>query len=409
MLDHRKLGRELELFHTDPLVGAGLPIWLPAGAAARHAVEEFIREEERLAGYRHVYSPPMAKQEMYARSGHLAKFGDDMFPPMVDAQDGVDEGAALVLRPSMCPHHAMVFASRGRSYRELPLRIAELGGQYRAERSGVLGGLQRVRSMVLNDAHVFSRVDQVGAEVARVLAMINRVHPALGFAVDSYRLSLRGEEFLGAAEVWDRAEGMLRDALVEAGMPFEEAPGEAAFYGPKIDMQIRDVQGRSSTIATIQVDFAQPERFDLAYVDSEGVKQRPVMVHRSVIGSLERLFAHLIEVHQGAFPAWYAPVQLAVLPIGADQAAYAEEFAADALHRGLRVEVLHDGSVGARIREAARLKVPYVGVIGSREAGAGAVSLRLRDGRELPARPVGEALDLIDRVVAGRLSELEPA
>lgn len=410
MLDHRKLGRELELFHSDPLIGAGLPIWLPAGAAARHAVEEFIREEERLAGYQHVYSPPMAKQEMYARSGHLAKFADDMFPPMADSgpDGGHDDGQALMLRPSMCPHHAMVFASRGRSYRELPLRIAELGGQYRAERSGVLGGLQRVRAMFLNDAHVFCRVDQVGAEVARVLSMIDRVHPALGFAVDSYRLSLRGESFLGAAEIWDQAEGMLRDALKEAGLPFEEAPGEAAFYGPKIDMQIRDVQGRSSSLATIQVDFAQPERFDLAYVDSEGVKQRPVMVHRSIIGSLERLFAHLIEVHQGAFPAWYAPVQLAVLPVGGDQAEAAEALAERALRQGFRVEVRHDGSLGARIRAAAGKKIPYVGVIGAREAAAGAVSLRLRDGRERPAQSVDDALNLVARVVADRAHDLLP-
>jgi threonyl-tRNA synthetase len=407
MQEHRKLGRELELFHSDPLIGAGLPIWLPAGAAARHAVEEFIREEERLAGYQHVYSPPMAKQEMYARSGHLAKFGDDMFPAM-ESSGGHDDGAAPMLRPSMCPHHAAVYASKGRSHRELPLRIAELGGQYRAERSGVLGGLQRVRAMHLNDAHVFCRVDQVGAEVARVLAMIGRVHPALGFAVDSYRLSLRGESFLGASEVWDRAEGMLRDALVEAGLPFEEAPGEAAFYGPKIDMQIRDVQGRSSSLATIQVDFAQPDRFDLAYVDSDGVKQRPVMVHRSVIGSLERLFAHLIEVHQGAFPAWYAPLQLAVLPVGADQADVAVAFADEALRRGLRVEVLHEGSLGARIRAAAGRKAPYVAVVGAREAAEGLVSLRLRDGRELPPQKADEALDLIGEVVAARSVALLP-
>jgi threonyl-tRNA synthetase len=406
MLDHRRLGRDLELFHSDPLVGAGLPIWLPDGAAARHAVEEFIREEERLAGYRHVYSPPMAKQEMYARSGHLAKFADDMFAPMADGNDGHDEGAALMLRPSLCPHHAMVYASRGRSYRELPLRIAELGGQYRAERSGVLGGLQRVRAMVLNDAHIFCRVDQVGAEVAKVLAMVNRVHPALGICVDSYRLSLRGESFLGSAEVWDQAEGMLREALVQAEVPFEEAPGEAAFYGPKIDMQMVDVQGRSSSLATIQIDFAQPERFDLAYVDSEGVKQRPVMVHRSVIGSLERLFAHLIEVHQGAFPPWYAPLQLAVLPVGADQAGAAEDWAEKALRQGLRVEVLHEGSLGARIRAAIGRKVPYIGVIGAREAAEGSVSLRLRDGRELPAQPAAEALALIANVVAARTPAL---
>jgi threonyl-tRNA synthetase len=406
MHDHRKLGRELELFHSDPLVGAGLPIWLPAGAAARHAVEEYIREEERLAGYQHVYSPPMAKQEMYARSGHLAKFGEDMFPPM--AEPGEEQAEALMLRPSMCPHHAMVFGARGRSYRELPLRIAELGGQYRAERSGVLSGLSRVRAISLNDAHIFCRVDQVGAEVASVLAMIRRAHAALGFAADGFRLSLRGEQFLGEPEIWDAAEGMLRDALVEAGVEFAEAPGEAAFYGPKIDIQIRDVQGRELSLATIQVDFAQPDRFDLAYVDSEGVKQRPVMVHRSVIGSLERLFAHLLEVHQGAFPVWYAPVQLAVVPIGDAQRDAAWALADRALREGLRVEVLEEGSLGLRVREAAKRKIPYAAVIGAREEAAGEVALRLRDGRSLDAMPVAEALGLIRSVVASRSVSLLP-
>lgn len=411
MHDHRKLGRELELFHSDPLVGAGLPIWLPAGAAARHAVEEYIREEERLAGYQHVYSPPMAKREMYARSGHLAKFGEDMFAPMADDHDA-DSASALMLRPSMCPHHAMVFAARGRSYRELPLRIAELGGQYRAERSGVLGGLSRVRAISLNDAHVFCRVDQVGAEVAAMLELIGKAHAALGFAADDFRLSLRGEHqlfsqhSLGEAEVWDAAEGMLREALVAAGVPFFEAPGEAAFYGPKIDIQIRDIHGREWSLATIQVDFAQPERFDLAYVDSDGVKQRPVMVHRSIIGSLERLFAHLIEVHQGAFPAWYAPVQLAVVPIGDDQLDAAHALADAALRQGLRVEVLADGSLGSRVREAAQRKIPYAGVIGAREAASGQVALRLRDGRPLDPMPVDQALALIARVVADRSPDL---
>jgi threonyl-tRNA synthetase len=397
MNDHRKLGRELELFHSDPLVGAGLPIWLPAGAAARHAVEEYIREEERLAGYQHVYSPPMAKHEMYVRSGHVAKFADDMFPPMAD--DGAEP---LVLRPSMCPHHAMVFAARGRSYRELPLRIAEIGGQYRAERSGVLSGLSRVRAISLNDAHVFCMVDQVGAEVAGMLAMIKRAHAALGFSVDAFRLSLRGEKYLGEPSVWDAAEGMLRDALIAEGVSFYEAPGEAAFYGPKIDLQIHDVQGRELSLATIQVDFAQPERFDLAYVDSEGVKQRPVMVHRSIIGGLERLFAHLIEVHQGAFPAWYAPVQLAVVPIGEGQRDAAWALHDRAMRSGLRVEVVEEGSLSLRVREAAQRKIPYAAVIGAREASAGAVAIRLRDGRSLDPLPVDDALSLIESVVASR-------
>lgn len=395
MKDHRRLGRELEIYHSDPMVGAGLPLWLPAGAAARHAIEEYVREQERLAGYQHVYSPPLAKRRMYARSGHLAKFADDMFPPLAEPGEPADE--ALMLRPSLCPHHAMVFASRGRSYRELPVRIAELGGMYRAERSGVVGGLGRVRAISLNDAHVFCSLDQVGAEVALVLAMCARIHPALGFAADGYRLSLRGPgaAYLGSDEAWDRAESLLRDALVQAGVPFEEAPGEAAFYGPKIDIQVRDLAGRESTLATVQVDFAQPERFDLSYTDRDGSAARPVMVHRSIVGSMERLMAHLLEVHQGAFPAWYAPVQLAVAPVAEGQDAAARAFADAARHAGLRTELLLDGSLGLRIRTAAQRRLPYLAVIGSREAAAGEVSLRLRDGRQLPPMPHAEALSHI--------------
>jgi threonyl-tRNA synthetase len=394
MIDHRKLGRELELFHGDPLVGSGMPIWLPAGAAARHAVEEYIREQERLEGYQHVYSPPVAKRQMYQRSGHLAKFGDEMFPGMPDG-DGPDDD--LMLRPSMCPHHALVYASRGRSYRELPLRIAELGGQYRAERSGVVGGLSRVRAMWLNDAHVFCRLDQVGDEVANVLRLMRRAHAALGFEPHRFRLSLRGNNILGGPEVWDMAEGMLRDALIKEDIAYEEAEGEAAFYGPKIDVQVLDPAGREWSLATVQIDFAQPERFGLHYVDHHGERQRPVMVHRSIIGSLERLFAHLIEVHEGAFPAWYAPVQLAVLPVGEAQDAVARKVSDLALGAGLRVDLLVEGSVGLRIREAAKRKIPYVAVIGAREADSGEVALRLRDGSQLPSLPIEEAIGLIPR------------
>ncbi|WP_275411641.1 threonine--tRNA ligase [Catellatospora bangladeshensis] len=390
--DHRRLGRELEIYHADPMIGAGLPLWLPAGAAARHAIEEYVREQERLAGYQHVYSPPMAKRQMYARSGHLAKFADDMFPAMGEPGEAEDE--ALMLRPSLCPHHAMVFGSRGRSYRELPVRIAELGGMYRAERSGVVGGLSRVRAISLNDAHVFCSLDQVGAEVALVLEMCARIHPALGFRADGFQLSLRGPgaRYLGSDEVWDRAESLLRDALVQAGVPFEEVPGEAAFYGPKIDIQVRDLAGREWTLATVQVDFAQPERFDLSYTDSGGNQARPVMVHRSIVGSMERLMAHLLEVHQGAFPAWYAPVQLAVAPVAEAQDGAARAFADAALRSGLRAELLLDGSLGLRIRTAAQRKIPYLAVIGSREAAVGEISLRTRDGRQLPPLPHAEAL-----------------
>ncbi|MFC0507989.1 threonine--tRNA ligase [Micromonospora costi] len=403
MIDHRKLGRELELFVSDPLAGAGLPIWLPAGAAARHAVEEYVRELERRAGYRHVYSPPLGKRELFERSGHLGYFADDMFPPMRVSAD--DE---FVLRPALCPHHALVYRARGRSYRELPLRVAELGGMYRSERSGVLGGLSRVRAISLNDAHNFCALEQVGEEVAEILRLIREAHAALGVRPAGYRLSLRGPEqrYVGDDAQWARAEELLRAALT--GMAYVEAPGDAAFYGPKIDIQIVDAAGRESTLSTVQLDFDKPERFDLSYTDRDGSRRRPVMVHRSLVGSMERLFAYLIEVHEGAFPAWYAPVQLVVLPVDDGQAGEAADLARRAEAAGLRVEVDDAGSLGARVREAARRRVPYVAVIGAREAAGGRVALRLRDGRGLDPMPVDAALGLVTGVVAARSADLLP-
>ncbi|HEY2793530.1 MAG TPA: threonine--tRNA ligase, partial [Micromonosporaceae bacterium] len=341
MIDHRKLGRELDLFDSDPMIGAGLPFWLPDGAAARYAVESYLRESERRAGYQHVNSPLIGKKEMYERSGHLANFADDMFPIMA-----LSEHDELMLRPALCPHHALIFKSRPRSYRDLPVRIAELGPQYRAERSGVLGGLSRVRAMQLNDSHNFCALDQVGDEIERVLRMIEQVHKDLGIASAGYRLSLRGDggKYAGSDEMWERASDMLRKAL--AGSDFVEALGEAAFYGPKIDVQVSDPLGREWTISTIQVDFHQPAQFDLSYVDSSGAKQRPVMVHRSLAGSMERLFAYLIEAHGGAFPAWYAPVQLVAIPISSDQDDRAKEFVRACIEAGLRAEVSYDGSMG---------------------------------------------------------------
>ncbi|GAB3143761.1 threonine--tRNA ligase [Micromonospora sonneratiae] len=403
MIDHRRLGRELELFHADPLSGAGLPIWLPAGAAARHAVEEYVRELERRAGYQHVYSPPLGKRELFELSGHLGYFADDMFPIMRLSAD--DE---FVLRPALCPHHALVYRARGRSYRELPLRVGELGGMYRSERSGVLGGLSRVRAISLNDAHNFCTLEQVGREVAEILDLIRAAHAALGVRPAGFRLSLRGagEKYVGDDAMWRRAEDLLRAAL--SGVPYVEAEGEAAFYGPKIDIQIRDAAGRESTLSTIQLDFDKPEKFDLSYVDQQGARRRPVMVHRSLIGSMERLFAYLIEVHAGAFPAWYAPEQVVVLPVGAEQYDVAQAFARDCLAAGLRARSALDGSVGARIRDAAVRKVPYVAVLGAREAADGRVSLRLRDGRSLAPMPLAEARRLIADVVASRSADLLP-
>jgi threonyl-tRNA synthetase len=371
-----------------------------------------------------------------------------MFPPMALSAD--DE---LVLRPSLCPHHALVFAARGRSYRELPLRVAELGGMFRAERSGVLSGLSRVRAISLNDGHTFCAPEQVVDEVCRELELIRQAHADLGVRASGVRLSLRGEQaepprrlrrtareeqgeppgrlrrtareeqgeppgrlrrtakeaqekFVDDPEMWRRASDVLREALRRAGVRYDEAPGEAAFYGPKIDIQVRDDAGREQTLSTVQVDYDKPRRFGLSYVAADGSRREPVMVHRSLVGSMERLFAHLIEVHGGAFPAWYAPVQLAVLPVSADQDDAAARLCRDAVEAGLRAEVAAEGSLGARIREAAVRKVPYAAVIGPREAASGQVAVRVRDGRELPPMPAAAALDRILGVVKSRSSDL---
>ncbi|GAA2098193.1 threonine--tRNA ligase [Streptomyces albiaxialis] len=400
--DHRRLGRELGLFDTDPLMGAGLPYWLPDGAAVRHALEEYVREAERRAGYRHVYSPVLGKRELYERSGHWAHYSDDMFPAMDLG------GEQVVLRPSMCPHHALIYRSRARSYRELPLRMAELGGQFRSELSGVLGGLTRVRAMQLNDAHVFCSPDQVADEARGALELIRRAYAALGIAPARYRLSLPGPDgkYVAAPELWRRSTALLRRVLDEAGLAYEEGEGEAAFYGPKIDVQFADGAGRESTLSTVQVDFHQPERFGLSYIGADGARHRPVMVHRSVVGSVERAVALLVEEHGGAFPPWLAPVQLAVLPVAEAERANAEEFARHCVGLGLRAETAgpERGSLGARVREA-RL-VPYQAVIGPREAADGRVALRLRDGRRFGPLPAAEAADRIAGVVAGHGAEL---
>jgi threonyl-tRNA synthetase len=403
--DHRRFGRELDIFDSHPLIGAGLPFWLPSGAAARYEIESYLRELERRAGYQYVYSPVIGKRALYEKSGHWQHFAHDMFPPMRLSADDEFE-----LRPAMCPHHALIFASRPRSYRDLPVRIAEIGGQYRAERSGVLGGLGRVRGMSLNDAHNFCSVDSVGAEIGEVLALIREAHAAIGIQSAGFRLSRRddSDKYAGSPEIWRQSEDMLRAALDAAGVDYVEAPGEAAFYGPKIDVQVVDPVERESTMSTIQLDFHQPVQFDLSYADASGGRSRPVMIHRSLVGSMERLFAYLIEAHGGAFPVWYSPVQVAVVPVADGQAGAAAEFERAAVVAGLRVEVAAEGSMGARVRAAALRKIPYVAVIGAREAVDGRVALRLRDGRQLDPIQVAEALELIAGVAADRSRELIP-
>ncbi|WP_432069687.1 threonine--tRNA ligase [Streptomyces sp. AA1529] len=417
--DHRSLGRELQLFGTDPLIGAGLPYWLPDGATVRHALEEYIRGVERRAGYRHVCSPVLGKRELYELSGHWDHYADDMFPPLErragnaagdPAEDGAGEGSGevLVLRPSLCPHHAVIYRSRPHSYRELPLRMAELGTMYRAERSGVLGGLTRVRAIQLNDAHIFCTLDQVAAEAGAALELIRDAYRALGIEAARHRLSLPapGGDRLPGPDAWRRATALLTEALEDAGLPYEAAEGEAAFYGPKIDVQIADAAGREATLSTVQVDLHQPERFDLCYTGADGAAHRPVMVHRAVIGSVERAVAQLIEVHGGAFPAWLAPVQLAVLPVSEAELPAGEAFVRRCTAAGLRAELAPPGrgSLGARVREARR--VPYQAVLGRREAAAGRIAVRPRDGRRLDPLPEHEVLARIGALVEGHSTEL---
>ncbi|MET8653924.1 threonine--tRNA ligase [Nocardia aurea] len=391
--DHRKLGRELGLFDTDPLIGSGLPYWLPDGAIVRHSLEEYIRTAERAAGYQHVYSPVLGKRELYEISGHWAHYTDDMYPPMDIG------GEQMVLRPSLCPHHAVMYRSRSHSYRELPLRMAEIGAMYRSELSGVLGGLTRVRAIQLNDAHIFCTLDQVADEVAAALALIGSAYRVMGITGARYRLSLpgAGKKYAQAPDMWQRATEILRQVLDRSGTPYDAVEGEAAFYGPKIDIQVTDHAGRESTLSTVQVDFHQPERFDLHYIGPDGAEHRPIMVHRSIIGSVERAVAHLVEHHGGAFPAWLAPVQAVVLPVSGAQQPDADQLLGRCQSAGLRARVDHSeaGSLGARVREN-RL-VPYQLIVGEAEAVSGEVAVRLRDGRRLPAR---SSDDVIARIRA---------
>ena len=400
--DHRRLGRELDLFDTDPLMGAGLPYWLPDGAAVRLALEEYIRGVERRAGYQHVFSPVLGKRELYEISGHWSHYSEDMFPPMDLG------GEQVVLRPSLCPHHALIYRSRAHSYRELPLRMAELGGMYRSELSGVLGGLTRVRAIQLNDAHIFCTLEQVAEEARSALELIRRAYADLGIRPSRFRLSLPGPggKYVAAPEMWLRATALLTEVLDSSGLEYEAAEGEAAFYGPKIDVQIVDGAGREATLSTVQVDFHQPEQFDLHYIGPDGAKHRPVMVHRSIIGSVERAVAQLIEIHGGAFPAWLAPTQLEILPVSDAELPAAADLLRRCLDLGLRARLAtpDQGTLAARVR-AARL-VPYQAVIGPREAAAGLLALRLRDGSRPEPLPTADALARITARIEARSSQL---
>ena len=375
--DHRKLGKELELFTVNELVGAGLPLWLPKGATVRRLLEEYILERERATGYQHVYTPDLAKVELYERSGHWEHYHEDMFPAM-DL-----ETERMVLRPMNCPHHILIYKSKMRSYRDLPVRIAELGTMYRYERSGVLSGLSRVRCMTLNDAHIFCTPDQIKAEFTKVMQLVEEAYRDLGITQYRYRLSLgdrtNTEKYVKNDEMWALAERVLREAMDSLGLPYVEAPGEAAFYGPKLDIQLADVMGHEETYSTIQIDFHLPNQFDLGYVGADGQEHRPVMIHRAIVSTMERMISYLIELYGGAFPVWLAPVQVTVLPITDRQNEYAHQIHETLGKAGIRAEIdTRNDKVNFKIREAQLQKIPYMLVVGDRESQAGEVSVRNR-------------------------------
>lgn len=399
--DHRKLGKELELFAINEMAGAGFPLWLPKGAVIRRVLEDFIVELERKDGYQHVYSSPIARVDLYKKSGHWDHYHKNMFPPMEM------EHETLVLRPMNCPHHIMMYDNKKYSYRDLPIRIAELGDMYRYEKSGVVSGLSRVRGMTLNDAHIFCRPDQVKEEFSKVVRLVERAYKCLGITEYSYRLSLRDpedrENYVPNDAMWELGQRVLREAMVELGLDFKEATGEAAFYGPKLDIQLRDVMGREETISTIQLDFHLPNQFNLAYVDEQDNEQRPVMIHRGVISTMERMTAYLIELYAGAFPPWLAPVQAAIVPIADRHFAFGQKVAEQLVQAGFRAECdIRERRMNAKIRDAQLMKVPYILVIGDKEQEAGGVAVRLRTGEDLGTMPLAQFEGMLKGMVESR-------
>ncbi len=382
--DHRKLGKELDLFMLSPEVGSGLPFWLPKGATIRRTIERYITDKEISLGYQHVYTPIMANVEFYKTSGHWDHYHEDMFPPM-----DMGDGEMLVLRPMNCPHHMMVYKNDVHSYRELPIRIAELGMMHRYEKSGALSGLQRVREMTLNDGHTFVRPDQIKDEFKRTLELMVAVYEDFNITDYRFRLSYRDpentEKYFDDDEMWEKAQTMLKEAIDELGLEYFEAEGEAAFYGPKLDVQVKTALGMEETLSTIQLDFLLPERFDLTYVGQDGENtHRPVVIHRGIVSTMERFVAYLTEVYKGAFPTWLAPVQGTIIPVNLDlHSDYAFEIKEQLNSLGLRFEVDdRNEKMGYKIRESQTQKIPYQIVVGDKELDNGEVNVRKYGSKE---------------------------
>ncbi|MED4129198.1 threonine--tRNA ligase [Shouchella miscanthi] len=374
--DHRKLGKELGIFALSQKVGQGLPLWLPKGATIRRIIERYIVDKEERLGYQHVYTPILGSSELYKTSGHWEHYSDDMFPPMEM------DNETLVLRPMNCPHHMMVYKQDMRSYRQLPLRIAELGMQHRYEMSGAVSGLQRVRGMTLNDAHIFCRPDQIKDEFVRVVRLVQEVYKDFGLENYSFRLSYRDpedkEKYFDDDEMWTKAQSMLKEAMDALGATYYEAIGEAAFYGPKLDVQVKTALGKEETLSTVQLDFLLPERFDLTYVGEDGKQHRPVVVHRGVVSTMERFVAFLLEEYKGALPTWLAPVQVQLIPVSNEVHLNYTKQVQEALQAvGVRVEIDdRDEKLGYKIRESQMQKIPYMLVLGDKELEADTVNIR---------------------------------
>ncbi len=403
--DHRRLGKELELFTVSEEVGAGLPLWLPKGATIRRLLEDYILGLERELGYEHVYTPDLAKVDLYKRSGHWAHYHEDMFPPM-DL-----ETEQMVLRPMNCPHHILVYEAKLHSYRDLPVRIAELGTMYRYERSGALSGLSRVRCMTLNDAHIFCTPDQIKEEFSNVMQLVERTYKDLGITKYSYRLSLRDpknkEKYVDNDAMWELGERELREALDALGLKYRESVGDAAFYGPKLDIQLADVMGHEETYSTVQLDFHLPNQFRLKYNAADGTQPRPVMIHRAIISTMERMVSYLIELYAGAFPLWLAPIQMGLVPISERHHEYAKKVQQRLQKAGFRVEIdARNEKMNAKIRDFTLQKFPYVLVMGDKEESGDAVSVRTRGKGDEGSRPVEQFIAQAQEKVANKSLEL---
>ena len=396
--DHRKIGKELDLFMTHELVGSGLPMYLPNGATVRRILENYILQKEIALNYKHVYTPSLANVELYKTSGHWDHYKEDMFPVMkMDHEE-------MVLRPMNCPHHMLIYKNALRSYKDLPIRIGELAHDFRYEASGSVCGLERVREMCQNDAHIFATPDQIKEVIEEVVRLILSVYEDFGFQDYTFRLSLRDKEdkekYFDDDQMWDRAESELRQILQELNLNFYEAKGEAAFYGPKLDVQIKTAIGHDITISTCQLDFLLPERFQLTYIGEDGKEHRPVVIHRAILGTFDLFLAFLIEETKGAFPVWLAPVQVKILPISDAHVDYAKKVEEKLRKQGIRVVVdSRNEKIGYKIREAQLEKVPYMLAVGDKEIGAEAVSVRSRKEGEMGQMPVEEFVQKVKQKV----------